>query len=345
MANFFNRFRGNRDIPEPDIPPGETQGSDGDVADVEIEEDNPVDAPDLTPTDALEGLASRDAVTMQLRAQSAGCTATIREELGQVNLRLGPRLDFGVAASTRGGTSFLVIGASEADPDGHRWFQVAAGSAAQGWIRGDLIRLSSNCTELSFITEEDIVRPAPPPPPPDDNGDDRFPRPTPHRVTQGFREFGHQGFDLGSPEGTQLIAPQAGICIRRVICQNCTGDNVTIDPPCSDAVQSDPRWGFGYGNFITVRFDYAVVPSGLRAEMASLGLTNGFAYVLYAHLSRVDVSLGEPFAAGDSFGATGNVGCSTGPHLHFEVKVGRDETVSGRWLRQTAVSPELMFQY
>lgn len=41
----------------------------------------------------------------------------------------------------------------------------------------------------------------------------------------------------------------------------------------------------------------------------------------YAHLRRIDVTLGERVAAGDCVGRVGSTGNSSGPHLHFEVRV------------------------
>ncbi|WP_328999839.1 peptidoglycan DD-metalloendopeptidase family protein [Kribbella sp. NBC_00709] len=45
---------------------------------------------------------------------------------------------------------------------------------------------------------------------------------------------------------------------------------------------------------------------------------------LYAHLSRVDVRDGQQVTAGQQIGAVGTEGNSTGPHLHFEVRLGGD---------------------
>ncbi|MDY6314532.1 MAG: M23 family metallopeptidase, partial [Clostridia bacterium] len=47
----------------------------------------------------------------------------------------------------------------------------------------------------------------------------------------------------------------------------------------------------------------------------------GGIYTLYAHASSLSVSSGEVVSAGQHIANVGSTGWSTGPHLHFEVRV------------------------
>jgi murein DD-endopeptidase MepM/ murein hydrolase activator NlpD len=41
----------------------------------------------------------------------------------------------------------------------------------------------------------------------------------------------------------------------------------------------------------------------------------------YAHMSRIDVHVGDSVAAGGALGLSGSTGESTGPHVHFEIRI------------------------
>ena len=55
----------------------------------------------------------------------------------------------------------------------------------------------------------------------------------------------------------------------------------------------------------------------------------------YAHMSKFKARVGQRVDAGDVIGAIGNTGRSTGPHLHFEVRV-NDRAVNPRPFLETA---------
>ena len=55
----------------------------------------------------------------------------------------------------------------------------------------------------------------------------------------------------------------------------------------------------------------------------------------YAHLSRIDATVGQSIAAGETLGGLGSTGRSTGPHLHFEVRI-NGKAVNPRPFLETA---------
>lgn len=77
------------------------------------------------------------------------------------------------------------------------------------------------------------------------------------------------------------------------------GDNVYS---AFDGVVKECRYDSGYGNKIIVEHEKNIE-------------------TVYAHLSKFDIKVGDRVKAGDLIGRVGNTGKSTGPHLHFEVKI------------------------
>lgn len=58
---------------------------------------------------------------------------------------------------------------------------------------------------------------------------------------------------------------------------------------------------------------------------------------LYAHLSEISVKLNDKVVAGTPIGKSGNTGASTGPHLHFEIRLCNDNKFWDRCKCDTTV--------
>ncbi len=121
---------------------------------------------------------------------------------------------------------------------------------------------------------------------------------TSSRITAGFGVYypygypiNHTGTDIGVSIGSSVYSAASGkVVLARTI---------TSDP-------NGAKYN-GYGNYIIV--DHGVDSNGRSLR------------TLYGHLSTVNVSVGQSVAQGQVIGYSGNTGNSTGPHLHFEVRV------------------------
>ncbi|MFF4588125.1 M23 family metallopeptidase [Streptomyces sp. NPDC000345] len=91
----------------------------------------------------------------------------------------------------------------------------------------------------------------------------------------------HSGQDFAVPSGTKVVAAHGGTVVK-------AGGNGAGDGPA-------------YGNAIVIKHG------------------NG-TYSQYAHLSRVDVKVGQIVKTGQRIALSGNTGNSSGPHLHFEIR-------------------------
>jgi murein DD-endopeptidase MepM/ murein hydrolase activator NlpD len=101
----------------------------------------------------------------------------------------------------------------------------------------------------------------------------------------------HTGVDIPTPTGTPVLAAASG----RVIWAGYGLFYGNNDP-------SDP-----YGLAVTIRHDF-----GFQGQRL---------YTVYAHMDQIDVIYGQQVDAGDVLGLVGTTGLTTGPHLHFEVRM------------------------
>ncbi|MFD9036447.1 M23 family metallopeptidase [Streptomyces sp. NPDC059567] len=108
-----------------------------------------------------------------------------------------------------------------------------------------------------------------------------------YTLTASFNQGGamwahkHSGQDFAVPVGTPVKAAGAGTVVK-------AGPNGGGDGPA-------------YGNAIVVKH------------------ANG-KYSQYAHLSKINVHIGQKVGAGQKIALSGNTGNSSGPHLHFEIR-------------------------
>ena len=76
----------------------------------------------------------------------------------------------------------------------------------------------------------------------------------------------------------------------------------------------------GYGLFN--RTDRDMDPYGLAVAIKhDFGYENRNLYTVYAHMDRIDVIEGQRVETGTQLGVIGTTGFTTGPHLHFEVRI------------------------
>ena len=75
-------------------------------------------------------------------------------------------------------------------------------------------------------------------------------------------------------------------------------------------------WVGGYGNCVMIDHGDGVV-------------------TVYGHLSEVLVSVGQYVDQGEQIALSGNTGRSTGPHLHFEIRVNGQATDAMPYLTQS----------
>ncbi|MEU1055064.1 M23 family metallopeptidase [Streptomyces sp. NPDC005876] len=97
----------------------------------------------------------------------------------------------------------------------------------------------------------------------------------------GMWSHKHSGQDFAVPIGTNVMAAHGGTVVK-------AGGNGAGDGPA-------------YGNAVVIKHG------------------NG-TYSQYAHLSRIDVKVGQVVKTGQHIAASGNTGNSSGPHLHFEIR-------------------------
>jgi murein DD-endopeptidase MepM/ murein hydrolase activator NlpD len=102
----------------------------------------------------------------------------------------------------------------------------------------------------------------------------------------------HAGIDIGAPYGTSVWSADDGTVVYA-------------------------GYASGYGTLVLIS----------HGTVGGRDVTTG-----YAHMSELDVSPGQHVARGQQVGRVGNEGNSTGPHLHFEVRLDGDPVDPLGWV-------------
>lgn len=130
-----------------------------------------------------------------------------------------------------------------------------------------------------------------------DSGDGwTWPIPGCYTITGGFGEGrsyeSHGGTDIAASIGTPIYAANSGTVVGSS--NDCTHSSAGVGG-CNH--------GGGYGNHVWILHD------------------NGYE-TIYGHMINTAVSTGEYVSKGQLIGYSGSTGWSTGPHLHFELRIG-----------------------
>ena len=119
-----------------------------------------------------------------------------------------------------------------------------------------------------------------------------------------------------------------------------------IDLTSSFGVRSDP---FGRGPAMHSGLDFrsahgSPVRTTANGRVVAAGWNGGYGKMVeidhgndvttrYGHLSDIDVKVGQSVRVGQTIGRVGSTGRSTGPHLHYETRIGGDAVDPQKFLR------------
>jgi murein DD-endopeptidase MepM/ murein hydrolase activator NlpD len=103
----------------------------------------------------------------------------------------------------------------------------------------------------------------------------------------------HTGVDIDADEGTQILAAGPGTVVSADWGLYTEAPGNITDP---------------YGQAVVVRHDFGYKDQAL--------------FTVYAHMSTIIAVVGQHVETGDVLGLVGDTGATTGPHLHFEVRLG-----------------------
>lgn len=256
-----------------------------------------------------------------------------------VNVRNGPGITHSAVTrfAYRTRCEILEVKPEENRASRFNWVKVKANNQ-NGWVREDYLRHEGDVSKFGLAQS------------------DAFPAPMENcywvrdwNTDPNFAAI-HYGWDLGAATGEPVLAgPVAGLVIQVSRCTLCTPDRPNVlsnglrlnDP----GVLQNPAWGFGYGNYVVVRYTWDQLPRSTQAELQRRNLPNYHLFTIYAHLNGIDVSQGQVLVPNQRIGTCGNTGNSEATHLHLEIRAwnNANETSTGRMIANR-MDPVVLFR-
>lgn len=270
---------------------------------------------------------------------AAGPAAAITMGRDGVNVRRGPGTAYEAVSRFAHKTRCEILDAKPEDNRASRfkWVQVR-GNGVTGWVREDYLRYEGDVSGFGLAFA------------------DAYPAPIVN--TFWVRDWNtdpnftaiHYGWDMGGAVGEPILAgPNGGLVIQVNRCTFCTPDRPSVlqhglrlnDP----GVLQNPAWGFGYGNYVVVRYLYDQLPASTKAELTRRNLPNYHLFTIYAHLNSIDVSQGQTVDPNQRIGTCGNTGNSEAAHLHLEIRAwnNANEISTGRMI-SNRMDPVVLFR-
>ncbi len=103
----------------------------------------------------------------------------------------------------------------------------------------------------------------------------------------------HTGVDIDATEGAPILA---------------AGPGTVVSADWGLYSEAPGNTGDPYGQAVVIKHDF-----GYKGQPL---------YTIYAHMSKINAIVGQHVETGDVIGLVGDTGATTGPHLHFEVRMG-----------------------
>jgi murein DD-endopeptidase MepM/ murein hydrolase activator NlpD len=243
---------------------------------------------------------------------------------GDVNIRRDTSTEDAILGTLEKGDMRNVI-AKFIGKDGYAWFQVA-----EGYVRSDVVYASAE-------------RPFPAPVLTTPINAALWPSPvTNYTITNTHKNHrDHHGIDYACKRDTPILCgPNGGTVVKVFICDSCNakGDGISS--------WGNPDYGYGWGTFAIIRYDYATLPALLKGAIPK----DAYAFCLYAHMSSTPLnaySVGktlEPYQEIGKVGATGNVYGENPEHLHIEARYSTDPKASFFAITQNEFDPSTIFK-